>query len=196
MTIAEKLQIVLEQKEAIKAALESKGKAPSNDIRTYAGLINELENDEQNTYVITNADGTQRAYAVKSSDTPVTLTATENDIRLGTTAVTNEGYTEGSKEIPAYHTRTGRKVIFAGNEMSLTLTDFDYTFLQVIVTKLGSTISESVEAYAVVIDDVLYQANSTTKLADVTKDSSTNTINLGITANEDTVLRYFTMREE
>lgn len=195
-TVAENLQILVDQKAAIRAALESKGKEPTEKLSTYAGLINELENDEQNTYVLTNADGTQRVYAVKSSDTAVTLTATENDIRLGATAVTNTGYTEGTKDIPAYHTQEGRKIVLAGNKISLTLDTYDYTNMQAILTAYNTNVSESVAAYAVVIGGVVYSANETTKLADVTIDDNTQTINFGITADEKTVLRYFIMREE
>lgn len=195
-TIAENLQTLVEQKAAIKAALDNKGKEPTDALKTYAGLIDELENDDQNTYVITNAAGTHRAYAIKSSETPVTLTATSNDIRLGTTAVTNEGYTEGGKDIPAYHSETGRKIVLAGENVSITKDTYDYTKIQVIVTDYNTNIDDSVATSYVVIGDSVYKSGATEKVADVTKDDTTQSINLGITADKKSVLRYFIMREE
>ena len=195
-TIAENLQTLVEQKAAIKAALDNKGKEPTDVLKTYAGLIDELENDEQNTYVITNADGTQRAYAVKSSETPVTLTATANDIRLGTTAVTNEGYTEGKKDIPAYQTRAGRKIIQAGEKVTLDLVDYDYTKIQATLATYNESITQSTTVVSVTVDNTIYAVGTTTKQADITKNDSLQTVDFGITADVKSVLRYFIMREE
>lgn len=194
-TIAENLQTLVDHKAAIKAALENQGKEPTEALGTYAGLIDTLENPEDVTYCVT-VDGENKAFAQLYGQEKVTLTATANDIRQNTSAITDTGYTEGTKDIPAYHTETGKKYIAAGKAITLNLDKYDYTYLQVILTKFNSSISNSVEAYAVVIEDAVYQANSTTKLADIAKDDSTQTINLGITADETTVLRYFTMREE
>lgn len=194
-TIAENLQTLVDHKAAIKAALENQGKEPTEALGTYAGLIDTLENPDEVSYCVT-VDGENKAFAQLYGQERVTLTATANDIRQNTSAITDTGYTEGTKDIPAYHTQEGRKVVLAGNDLSLTLTDYDYTYLQIIVTKLAASIGESIEAYAVVINDAVYKTNSTTKLADITKDDNTQTINLGITAEENTVLRYFTMREE
>lgn len=195
-TIAENLQILVEQKAAIKAALENRGKEPTDKLSTYAGLINELENADQISYVLTNADGTQRAYAVTSGEEAIHLTATANDIRQNTSAITDEGYTEGTKDIPAYHSNTGKKIIQAGSEISITIDRYDYTEFQAILCKYGTSVTDSVEVFAATIDDSVYKACATDKLADITTDGETTTINLGITADTKTVLRYFTMREE
>lgn len=195
-TIAENLQILLDQKAAIKAALENKGKAPTEQLGTYAGLIDELENEEQISYVLTTADGEKRAYAVTTAEEAIKLTATENDIRLNTCAITDTGYTEGKKDIPAYHTQTGKKIVQAGAAVSITLADYKFTHIHAMLSKFNTNIVNSVHVYANVIEGVLYEANSNTKLADITVDDATQTINLGITADEKSVLRYFTMREE
>lgn len=195
-TIAENLQTLVEQKAAIKAALNNKGKEPTDALATYAGLIDELENEEQITYAITNADGTQKIYGVKAAAEAVTLTATENDIRLGSTAITNKGYTEGAKDIPAYHSLTGKKIIQDGAAVTITTDNSQFTHIHAMLSTYDTSILKSVAVYANVVEGVLYAAGSNTKLADLTVDESTNTIRLGITAQGKTVLRYFIMREE
>lgn len=195
-TIAENLQTLLDQKAAIKAALENKGKAPTEELGTYAGLIDTLENEEQISYVLTNGDGSARAYAVKSAEEAITLTATENDIRKATTAITDKGYTEGQKDIPAYHTQTGKKIVQAGATVSITLEDYEFTHIHAMLSTFDTNIAGSVSVYANVVEGALYAANSNTKLADLTIDAETSTINLGITAENKSVLRYFLIREE
>lgn len=195
-TIEENLQILIEQKAAIKAALAAKGKEPTEKLKTYAGLINELENEEQTTYVLTNSDGTKRAYAVKNKDEAITLTAQCDDIRLGSTAITNVGYTEGTKDIPAYHSQTGRQIIQAGAIVKIPIIDYDYTKFQATIAKYNTSINDSLNVYISTIDNGVYRAGTTEKIADITKDTENETINLGITVNEKSVLRYFTMREE
>lgn len=195
-TIAENLQTLLDQKAAIKAALENKGKAPTEELGTYAGLIDTLENEEQISYVLTNADGSARAYAVKSAEEAITLTATENDIRLNTTAITNIGYTEGQKDIPAYHTQTGKKLVLAGAPVEITLEDYDFLHMHAMLCEYDTSIINSVLVYANVVEGVVYEANTANKLADITVDGDTKTISLGITADKKSVLRYFLIRKE
>ena len=196
--VVDKLKKLLESKNAIKAVLEEKGKSPTNALSTYAQSISELDNEEQVSYVLANADGTKKIYAQLSSKQPITLTATENDIRLGSTAITNGGYTEGSKEIPAYYSDTGTKIIQAGDEVILKLekSRYNYTRIQVTLSKYNSSISNSVEVVSSSIDDSVYEAKSTIKLSDITIDDNTQSIIFGITADEKSVLRYFTMKEE
>lgn len=195
-TIAENLQTLVDQKAAIKAVLEEKGKDPTDELGTYPTLISELDNEEQISYVLATSDGTQRAYSQLSSKTPITLTATADDIRLNTSAITDVGYTEGTKDIPAYHTQTGRKIIEANSGVSLTLHKYDYTKLHVTLAKYNTSITDSVEVVASSVDDAVYEAKATTKLADITIDANTETINFGITADVKSVLRYFIMKEE
>lgn len=194
--VVDKLKKLLESKNAIKAVLEEKGKSPTNALSTYAQSISELDNEEQVSYVLANANGTQKIYAQLSSKQPISLTATENDIRLGSTAITNGGYTEGSKDIPAYHSRTGEKIILAGDEVTITLNKYDYSQIQITLSNYNTSIDDSVEVVATSIGDSVYDAKSTTKLGDITIDAATETINLGITAGVKSVLRYFTMKEE
>lgn len=195
-TIAENLQTLVDQKAAIKAVLEEKGKNPTDELGTYPTLISELDNEEQISYVLATSDGTQRAYSQLSSKTPITLTATADDIRLNTSAITDVGYTEGSKDIPAYHTQAGKKIILPGTPITITENIYDYTHIQVTIANYNTSISDSIEVVASTIEDSLYEARSATKLADISIDASTETINLGITADVKSVLRYFIMKEE
>lgn len=195
--VVDKLKKLLESKNAIKAVLEEKGKSPTNALSTYAQSISELDNEEQVSYVLANANGTQKIYAQLSSKQPISLTATENDIRLGSTAITNGGYTEGSKDIPSYHSQTGQKIIQAGDEVTITLEkSYNYSELQATLSNYNTSIDDSVEVVATTIEDSIYEAGSTTKLADITIDANTKTVNFGITADVKSVLRYFTMKEE
>lgn len=195
-TIVDKLNLLLENKNAIKAVLEEKGKEPTDVLSTYAQSISELDNEEQVSYVLSNADGSKKIYAQLSSKEPITLTATENDIRLGSTAITNVGYTEGSKDIPAYHSTTGRKIILAGQNVAISLPRYEYTKFQATISNYNTSIDDSVEVVASTIEDSVYEAKSTTKLADITIDASSQSILLNVTADVKSVLRYFTMKEE
>lgn len=197
-TIAENLQTLLDQKAAIKAALENKGKAPTEELGTYAGLIDTLENEEQISYVLTNGDGSARAYAVKSAEEAITLTATENDIRQNTTAITDKGYTEGQKEIPSYNTKIGVRVIEANTDIVLPESKkYDYTEIQATLAIFDTSLSASVQVDRVTVDDALYTANSTTKLADLTKDHENEQVDFGVTNGDKiAVMRYTIIREE
>ena len=141
-TIAENLQTLVDEKANIKAALETQGKEPTDELKTYAGLIEGLENPDKVEYCVT-VDGENKAYAQLYGQEKVQLTATENDIRLGTAAITDSGYTEGSKDIPAYRSDTGRKIVQAGDKLTISTIDtYDYTKMQVIVTDYNTNISE------------------------------------------------------
>lgn len=195
-TIAENLQTLVNNKAAIKAALEKKEKNPSDVLGSYAELIEELDNEEQVSYVLTNADGTQKVYAQLSSKESVTLTAKANDIRLNTSAITNDGYTEGTKDIPAYFSMYGKKIVYENEEATLTNHETDYKNLMVTITPFNSSLDESVEVTYASIDDSMYEAKSTTKISDITVDLDTETIHFGVTVTELSVLRYFVVREE
>ena len=195
-TIAENLQTLVDQKAAIKSALEEKGKAPTEKLGTYPDLIKELDNEEQISYVLATSDGTQRAYTQLSSKTPITLTATANDIRQQTTAITNKGFVEGTKDIPAYYCSYGYKIIPAGQEATIISHETGYKNILVTITSYNSSVDKSVSVGYSSVDDSMYEAKSTTKISNITKDLENEQIKLGITVTEKSVLRYFVVREE
>ena len=198
-TLAENLQLLVDNKKALKAKLEEKGKAPSDNLSEYADLIEELDNEEQVSYVLETADGGQ-AFAQLSSEEPITLTASENDIRLNTSAITDKGYTEGKKDIPAYYSEQGMRVVKANAKISLPAKNhnvYDYTKFQSTLALYNTSMSASVQVDKVTIDDSVYKANTTEKLSDLTIDHANTAVDFGITnGNTNAVMRYFIMKEE
>lgn len=127
--------------------------------------------------------------------------ATENDVRKGMTFASSDGVKVGTKHIPAYETCEGYKIVKANEDFKIILDNFDlynYTKLQCIICPYNTSISSSVSAEKVVLDDNVYSVNSTTILANVKKDTINKTINLGITNNGSIpyVIRFFTYRED
>ena len=139
--------------------------------------------------------------AIRSTEVAYTpLTATANDIRIGTTAITEEGTITGTKEIPAYHAVEGHKIITAGKEFkfALTLSDlYDYTKLQCIICPFDTSIAQSVSAEKVAIENNVYEVNSTIVVSTITKDATNKSIDFGFTNNTSNryVIRFFTYKE-
>lgn len=150
------------------------------------------------TYILVDEAGNEVPAVLV--DEPVELTATPNDIRRGTTAVTAEGIIEGEKEIPAYQTEQGYRLIKPGKQLIIPMYSdrCQYTKLQVLVCEYNTNIDDSVAARMVVIDDKLYTSGSTEVFADVSVDVDTQSINLGLTNEGETslVIRYMTIKEE
>lgn len=197
-TTADKLNHLLNSKNSLKQALENQGKEPTDSLGTYAGLIDSLENPDQVSYCVT-IDGENKTYAQLYGEEKVELTATANDIRQNTSAITSEGYTEGQKDIPAYYTTRGFAAILPNSEFKISsLKDkYDYTELFCLIAPWNTSIEDSVAVDKSVLYDAVYPAGSTEKLADVVKDAVNKAINLGIT-NGDTpyVIQFMTYKEE
>lgn len=197
-TIAENLQILVDQKQAIKESLENQGKEPTEKISTYAGLIAELENPEQVTYCVT-VDGENKTYATLYGEERAELTATPNDIRTGTVAITDDGLTTGEKDIPAYHTTRGAVAVMPKQEFKISSLKerYDYTELFCLIAPWNETIENSVAVDKSVLYDSVYPVSSTQKLADVVKDATNKAIKLGITnGSTPYVIHFMTYREE
>lgn len=150
------------------------------------------------TYILVDEDGNEVPAVLV--DEPVELTATANDIRLGTTAVTAEGVTPGEKEIPAYHTEQGYQVVKPGKALDILMysDQYQYTKLQAIVCVYGEDVNASVAAEMVVINDKLYPVGATDALADVSVDTENQSIKLGFVNESDAplLIRYMTIKEE
>lgn len=132
------------------------------------------------------------------SEERVELTAGPNDIRLGTVAVTGEGVTTGEKDIPAYYVTEGYRLITKGSKFeTLQFAYYDFTKLQVIICPFSGSISTSVAAEKVAIEDNVYLVNSNEVVSTVVRDNVNEKINLGITNTSDGlyVMRYFTYKE-
>lgn len=110
----------------------------------------------------------------------VEVTATVNDIRLGTTAVTGEGVVVGEKEIPLYHTTEGWKLVPGGSNFLLYVPHYEYTKLQAIFCPFNDSVDKSVAAEKVAIEDNIYKVLSSTPEAAIFKDSDNKRIDFGI----------------
>ena len=153
--------------------------------------------EARNVYLVVSDDGEEFAQLITQE--PVELTATANDIRLGTTAVTESGVVMGEKYIPAYHTRQGVKYVRPNIEFVLSFGDdqYDYTKLQAMTALFNTTLSNSVAVDRVVVEDGVYLPGTTEPISTVTKDDENKSINFGITNGDSpSVIRYFTYREE
>lgn len=193
-TIAENLQTLINIKADIKAALESQSKEPTNAMGTYAGLIDGLENPDQVEYCVT-VDGENKAYAQLYGEQKVELTATANDVRIGTSVISSEGYMEGEKEIPAYYSSYGKKSISAGG-VAVIPYQAGYKNLMVSIAPYNSSVSASTAIKYVSVENSMYAVDSTTKLSDISVDTENEQINLGITVDVMSILRYIVVREE
>lgn len=152
------------------------------------------------TYIFLTEDGQEIPGVLVDSE--IILTATANDIRKDSVAVTDTGITTGTKVIPAYHTYTGFRLITAGSTVTIPNIDsatniYDYTKLQAMLCDFNTNQNNSVAVHKVSIDDKVYNVQSTESIATVTKNHDSKTIVLGITNDTDAkwVLRYFMYKE-
>lgn len=153
---------------------------------------------ESATYILVDENGTEVPAVFMENE--VIFDATANDIRLGKVAVTGDGVTEGTKEIPAYHTEQGRYLIKPGRALEIPMFSdrCQYTKLQAIVCAYNTSSDDSVSAVMVVIGDELYAAGSVESLAEVSVDTTNQSIKLGLTNTGDSslLIRYMTIKEE
>lgn len=174
----------------------------STDLIPFSEMANEIKKLELSpeTYMIVDVHGNEIPAVMV--DDEVIFTATENDIRAGTVAVTSKGVTTGTKEIPTYVTSQGARVIASGKQVNIPLEDpralYDYTKLQVIVCTFNTSLNNSVYAtHYSIIDDVYEISPVISMISSVTKDSETETINLGFINESDKpcIVRYITCKE-
>lgn len=151
----------------------------------------------ERTYILVDEEGNEVPAVVVSQE--VVFDAVENDIRIGKVAATANGITTGTKEIPAYVTLEGAVVITNGSKFSIPVQTESYNFtkLQCIICPFMSSIAGSVAAEKVTIGESTYNVNSTDVIASVSRDSTNQSIDLGITNNSGSLylLRYFTYKE-
>lgn len=153
------------------------------------------EVDVGDTVILVDENGYEVAAVM--TDEEVDLTATANDIRLGTLAVTDDGVTEGTKEIPSYHTNCGWKIVTNGSKFAVSIPDYDYTKFQAIICPFNTSMTESVAADKVVIEDSVYPVQSTEAESQIAINDEVGYIDLGLTNNSGSsyIIRYFTYKE-
>lgn len=166
--------------------------------RVLKGVISKADTDNEKVYILKDDYGNELVAVL--TDTKPVLNATSNDIRIGVTAVTEEGITVGEKVIPGYLAHEGVKRIRPGQKIELSLGDpnqYDYTLLQCIICRFNTNLDDSVATEKVVIHDNVYEVESTIPIGVVTKNHEKQSIDLGL--HNDTpnsvVVRYFTYKE-
>lgn len=191
-------------------ALTDKLTSIANAIRNKTGLEDKLTLDQMvenvdgidvmpETVILVDEDGVE--VPAVFTDEIVEITATANDIRLGTTAITNEGIITGEKVIPAYHTTEGVTIIPVGSEFTIYIPEsdrYDYTKIQVIMCPLNGTPDQSVAAAMVAINNEVYMVEESEVIGSLSVDHDSKEIKLGITNSDNVpfVVRYFTYKEE
>lgn len=158
------------------------------------------ENGEPAKTIVLEDEEGNRVIAVLV-DEEVDFTATADDIREGKVAATDDGVTIGKKFIPSYETVQGVKAIATGEPLIINnlITDnsYDYTKFQGIVCLFNKNTAGSVGSEMVVINDCIYNVQSTESLAVVNKNHDNKTIDLGVTNNfgKPCIIRYITYKE-
>lgn len=187
--------------------------APYKRIRVIAGLGNEAELDlieeqiqqyvEQRgyevpavTYMLVDTNGKEVPAVLVEEE--VEVTATPNDIRLGTTAITGDGVVAGEKEIPPYYVNAGQRIVTNGSRFAIPTPKGDYKKFQALICPFNETLDASVYTERSVINDSVYNVLSTEPIAAVSKKVDDAYVDLG-TVNETGsiyLIRYFLYREE
>ena len=150
------------------------------------------------TFVLVDKDGNE--YPAVYVDSDVLITATPNDIRKGTTAITSEGVVVGEKEIPNYRAVEGVVSARPGNKLSINLySDMcEYTTIQIMICDFNTNTEDSVAVRKVAINGNVYNVESTEILSTLTVDSTLQSIKLGLTNDTDknAVIRYMIIKED
>lgn len=150
------------------------------------------------TYLITDEEGNEVVGTLVSQET--VFDADENDVREGKVFANSLGVKTGNKVIPAYHTLEGFKVVTSGNPFVVKLANldtYDYTKLQAIICEFNTSLTDSVSATKVAINDKVYEVLSTVAISDITKNDTEKTVEFGIenTTDKTYLIRFFTYKE-
>ena len=146
------------------------------------------------TFILEDEAGTQFMAVCVGEET--VFTATDNDVREGLVYASDKGVSTGTKIIPVYYAGYGEKIVLANREVTITTPEYDYDSLMVIISTYNTSLSQSFVSTYVSVYDAIYMVGSNTKVADITIDTENEKVNLGITASEKSVLRYFVIKEE
>jgi hypothetical protein len=147
------------------------------------------------TYILTDENGNELTGVYVESET--IFTATDNDVREGKVYAGDGGKSVGQKNIPSYYTSEGRKIVTDGSKFTIPTPNYDYTRLQAIICPYNTTPDNSVASEKIVVNNNVYNVQSTTSISLVEKDQMNACIDLGITnvSGGIYVIRYFTYKE-
>lgn len=150
------------------------------------------------TLILTDSNGKEITGIVTGEQ--VVFDATRNDVKVGKTFASNEGIQEGT-DTKTYRTTHANWIVFPGENFSIHLDEYDkynYTKFQAMIADFNTTTLDSVSVVKISLNDAVYNVNSTIKLSNVTKNSSTKSIDLNIINNTDNtfVIHFNTYKEE
>lgn len=151
------------------------------------------------TFVLTDSDGNDIATGVVVGEETV-FDATRDDVKAGKIFASNDGIQEGI-DTRTYRTTHAAWFVLPGEQFSIPLEDYEkynYTKFQAMIAELNTTQLDSTSVVKISLNDAVYDVNSTTKISDVTKNSSTKSVDLNITndTNNIYVIHYNTYKEE
>ena len=146
------------------------------------------------------ADGNGNTFIGAVTDSEVALDATRADVKVGKMFAANEGIQEG-EDTKTYRTTHASCLVLPGESFTIPLDKYDiynYTKFQAMIAEFNTTQIDSISVNKIVLNDKVYNTNSTVKLSDITKNSSTKSVDLNITNSTDKayVIHYNTYKEE
>lgn len=149
--------------------------------------------------ILVDEDGNEYP-AILTAD-EVVITADENDLRLGETAILKDGIGVGEKFIPSYHTTEGRVIVPNGSEYKITLLRqydrYNFTKFQAMICDFNTSDIDSTSVHTISLHGNVYSARSDMSMSSVSKNHSDKSISLGIINNtgKPQILRFFTYKE-
>lgn len=146
------------------------------------------------TFILVDEDGNEITGICV--DNPVVFTAGDNDVRENFVYAGDSGVSVGTKVIPIYYAGYGKIAISSGKNATITTPEYNYSNLIAVISTFDKNISQSVASTYVSVDDAMYIAGSNTKVSDIVVDKESRKIDLGVTVDKNSILRYLIIREE
>lgn len=145
------------------------------------------------TLILTDKNGNEVVGVVTES--VQIFDATPADVRINKTFVSDNGIETGENTI-TYRTTVGYKIVAPGSVFSVSLpryNEYNYTSFQCLMCVADlANINNSVCTTMISINNGVYEVNSTIKLADVSKNAETKSVDLNVTNNSESYyLIYF-----
>lgn len=146
------------------------------------------------TFILVDEDGNEMTGVVVDQET--VFTAGDNDVREGMVYASDSGVSTGTKDIPPYYANYGAKFVLANKEATIYIPKHDYNNLLITISTYNTSIEQSVELVYVSIENGMYTVSNKEKVSDISIDTATQYIKLGVTVSEKSVLRYSIIMEE
>lgn len=155
-------------------------------------------NPAEKTYVVVDENGNE--FTAVAVENITVFDAEPKDVRINKTFAGNMGVQTGENTI-TYRTIYSSRLIMPGESYYIPLRandQYDYTKLQCLIAEFNTSITDSVNVVNVVISDNLYATNSTTVVANISKNIENKSIDFNMTNDTDKsyIIHYFTYKQE